>query len=181
MLQKHLQEYEIKKNRTFHTDSYEMKNLGVLLFVLLLSSCNYFDKKKVDADEILNESLQSFNWNQVDEYPLFEGCDSTVSKEEVRACFEEVLSGGIYEGLSESRFIVTETLNDTLFLDFEISHSGDIVFIRSNGSSLIYDQIPDIDSLVISSLSGLPKVQPAIKRGQQVRTAFKIPIILQTD
>lgn len=158
-----------------------MRKLCIVLCALLVTSCNYFDKKKVKADDLLNESLQSFNWNQVDEYPLFDGCDSTVSKDEIRSCFENILSGGIYEGLTRSRFIVTETLNDTLFLEFEITASGEIEFVRSYGSDLIYEQIPRIDSIVITSLAELPRVQPAIKRGQQVRTAFKIPIILQTD
>ena len=51
-------------------------------------SCNYFDAKKVSADDILEEELQTFTWNEVDEYPSFEMCDSLSSKAEKKQCFE---------------------------------------------------------------------------------------------
>ena len=42
-------------------------------------------------------------------------------------------------------------------------------------------QIPEIDSLLHESLKGIPKITPAIKRGQQVTTAFELPIIVKIN
>ena len=158
-----------------------MRNCCLLLVFLTVWSCDYFDKRKVNAEDLLNESLQSFNWNEVDDYPIFESCDSTAPNHEKKSCFEQILSSGIYEKLQDSHLIVTESLNDTLYLDFEISSGGEINFISSTGNSVVYQQIPQIDSIISSSLSSLPKVYPALKRGQQVKTAFKIPLVLRTD
>ncbi|MBT8258420.1 MAG: hypothetical protein HKN00_09905 [Flavobacteriaceae bacterium] len=151
------------------------------MILLLFFSCDYFDKKKVNAEDLLNESLRSFNWNEVDEYPTFENCDSSASKDEKKACFENVLATTVYGQLKDSHLIVTEALNDTLFLEFEISSSGEIDYMASTGDPIIYQEIPGIDSIINSSLKTLPKVYPALKRGQQVKTAFKIPLVIRTD
>ena len=182
MLQDPAYQYpKIKKNRTFHTYCRLMRNWLLLLIIPAFLGCDYFDKKKVNADDLLNESLESFNWNEVDDYPIFESCDSTAPDHEKKSCFENTLSKGIYDQLQEAPLIVTESLNDTLYLDFEISSDGQIDYIASNGDAIIYEQIPDIDSLIGLSLSSLPKVYPALKRGQQVKTAFKLPLVLRTD
>ena len=53
-----------------------MKKISVLLCVLILSSCEYFNVKKTSSEAILKEELQTFNWNEVDAYPSFSDCDS---------------------------------------------------------------------------------------------------------
>jgi hypothetical protein len=45
-------------------------------------SCDYFDKKKIDTETIVNDELKAINWNDVDEYPTFSICDSTNNKKE---------------------------------------------------------------------------------------------------
>ena len=42
-------------------------------------------------------------------------------------------------------------------------------------------EIPNIETLITDSLNTLPKIFPAIKRGQQVKTQFKLPIILRVN
>jgi hypothetical protein len=42
-------------------------------------------------------------------------------------------------------------------------------------------EIPNIDSLLINSLKTIPKIYPAIKRGQQVTTSFEFPIVVRID
>ena len=44
---------------------------------------------------------------------------------------------------------------------------------------LTKQQIPGLDSLLNYSLKGLPKLYPAIKRSQQVQTAFQLPLVLK--
>ena len=53
-------------------------NAKFALFLVLLSlgSCQYWDKKVPNKAALLQKELQAINWNQVDEYPSFEQCDS---------------------------------------------------------------------------------------------------------
>ena len=58
-----------------------MKYISLFLIFFCLNSCDYFDKKKVNADDLLNQELKTFNWNEVDVYPSFTTCDSSDVKE----------------------------------------------------------------------------------------------------
>ena len=61
----------------------------VLIFILLLTSCDYFNVKKTSSEAILKEELETFNWNDVDEYPSFTACDSSTLKEDRTICFQQ--------------------------------------------------------------------------------------------
>ena len=158
-----------------------MKYFGFLLLLLCLMSCDYFDKKKVNAEDILNEELRTFNWNEVDEYPSFITCDSTLSKEDRKQCFQNTLVSSITETISASGIIVTESINDTLLMIFQVSENGDLELMSIESNDLIDTQIPHLDSLLANSISELPPIYPALKRGQQVRTEFKIPIVINAN
>jgi hypothetical protein len=47
--------------------------------------------------------------------------------------------------------------------------------------SVTLHEIPNIKELLKNSLDSLPEIYPAIKRGQQVKTAFTLPVIIQVD
>ena len=157
-----------------------MRYIVFLLFIIFFSSCDYFEKRKVSSEEILNESLQSFNWNEIDDYPVFVSCDSNLSRNDKKACFEETLVAHLYNTLAEAKLVVSESYRDTLTLEFTISDKGKIELI-STGKDSIERQLPQLDSLIRMSLDNLPALLPAIKRGQEVRTRFKMPLIIKTD
>ena len=152
-----------------------------MFLVICLCSCNYFEKKKVNADDILNEELRTFNWNEVDEYPTFTACDSVTSKPERKQCFETTLTTHILNNLSTSKIVVTESVHDTVIMKFQISEKGELTVNEIASSAIIKNQIPKIDSLLYLSVNDLPRIFPAIKRGQQVKTEFKMPIVIQAD
>lgn len=158
-----------------------MKRLVYIIILLLLYSCDYFDKRKVNADDLLNEELKTFNWNEVDDYPNFETCDESQEKENRKRCFEETLTMAIFTSLSEAGIIVTESFNDTIIMEFQISETGDLELIQIEENEIISANIPNIDSLLISGLKNLPKIYPAVKRGQQVRTQFKLPVVINAN
>ena len=54
-------------------------------------------------------------------------------------------------------------------------------YSQTQAHELTKQQIPELDSILNSSLEGLPKLYPAIKRSQQVQTVFQLPIILRVD
>ena len=158
-----------------------MKQICVFLIVILLTSCNYFDVKKTSPEAILNEELQTFNWNEVDVYPTFVSCDSLESILEKKACFSETLTTHILNQLQNDSIVVNRNINDTINLQIQVSETGDLKLLNTQIDSLTIHNIPNIQCLIYNSFETLPKIYPAIKRGQQVKTEFKLPIIIQVN
>ena len=158
-----------------------MKQLTVFILLLCLYSCDYFDKKKVNTQDIVNEELQTFNWNDVDEYPSFKTCESLSSKQESKQCFETTLITHITNKLSDEIIVVTENVEDTVVIKFHISETGNLSVLNIKNKETTKEQIPNLDSLLLKSLDSLPRIFPAIKRGQQVKTEFTLPIVIQMN
>lgn len=158
-----------------------MKQLTVFILLLCLYSCDYFDKKKVNTQDIVNEELQTFNWNDVDEYPSFKTCESLSSKQESKQCFETTLITHITNKLSDEIIVVTENVEDTVVIKFHVSETGNLSVLNIINKETTKEQIPNLDSLLLKSLDSLPRIFPAIKRGQQVKTEFTLPIVIQMN
>ena len=158
-----------------------MKYLTIFVLILCLFSCDYFDKKKVNSQDIVNEELQTFNWKDVDEYPSFQACESSGSKQESKQCFETTLITHITNRLSKKIIVVTENVEDTVVIKFHISETGNLSVLNIKNKENTKEQIPNLESLLTSSLDSLPKIFPAIKRGQQVKTEFTLPIRIQVN
>lgn len=154
-----------------------------LVFLLLLSftSCNYFDAKKIASEDILNEELKTFNWNEVDAYPTFSSCDSSLTKQDRKQCFETTLSNFITSNLQSETIIVSQDINDTIVLEFQISETGKLNLKTIKVDSITKLEIPKIETLLTRSLDSLPQIFPAIKRDQPVKTVFKLPIIIAVN
>jgi putative sterol carrier protein len=149
--------------------------------MLCLYSCDYFDKKKVNTQDIVNGELQTFNWNNVDQYPSFNSCENTNAKQERKQCFENTLITHITNRLNKETIVVTENVEDTVVIKFHISETGTLSVLNIKNKEATKKQIPNLDSLLLKSLDSLPKIFPAIKRGQQVKTEFTLPIVIQVN
>lgn len=158
-----------------------MKNLTIFILILCLSSCDYFDKKKVNSQDIVNEELETFNWKDVDEYPSFQVCETSSSKQESKQCFETTLISHITANLSNEIIVVTENVEDTIMINFHISETGNLSVLNIKNKEATKEQIPNLDNLLTTSLDSLPKIFPAIKRGQQVKTEFTLPIVIKVN
>lgn len=158
-----------------------MRYVSLLLLILSVSSCEYFDKKKISSEEILQEELRTFNWNEVDEYPSFAICDSSSTKQLRKQCFEVTLSNYITGQLVLKKMVVTRDLNDTIEMKFHISEKGEIAIIGMEVPNEVKEQIPEIETYLTESISNIPTIAPAIKRGQEVKTEFKLPIVLRSN
>lgn len=159
----------------------KMRYLGLLIICLLFTSCNYFNVKKTSSEEILNEELQSFNWNEVDEFPTFAACDSSSTLQERKKCFESTLTNHVINYLSMEKLVVSKDINDTVFIDFNLSEKGEIRIINIEANDELLSTIPKLSEFIEASLDSLPQIFPAIKRGQQVTTQFKLPIIVKAN
>ncbi len=158
-----------------------MKYLRFVIFCLILTSCNYFNIKKTSSEEILKDELQSFNWNEVDEFPTFASCDSSSTKQERKDCFETILANHILNKLSQEKMIVSHDLNDTIIIEFKLSEKGKISILNMKIEDETMRNLPKLKEQIIVSIDSLPEIFPAIKRGQHVITQFKLPIIIKAD
>lgn len=158
-----------------------MKHFYVCIVFSMLVSCEYFNAKKTSSEAILKEELQTFNWNDVDEYPTFSICDSSSTKQERKQCFENTLTTYITTYLRKDTIVVTQDIKDTIQLQLQVSGKGLLSLVDIQVDSLTLHEIPNIKELLAQSLDSLPKIFPALKRGQQVKTEFKLPIIIQVN
>lgn len=132
-------------------------------------------------EDLLEEELQTFNWNEVDTYPTFSNCDSMTSKEDNKICFQNTLINGVNEFLAEQNIIVTNDVFDTIRLHIVIDKQGVLEVESMKIHDETVQEIPHIDSLLRQSLKSVPKIFPAIKRGQQVTTTFELPVIVRIN
>ncbi|MCA0131586.1 hypothetical protein [Winogradskyella alexanderae] len=158
-----------------------MRFVASLFVLFFVTSCNYFEKEKVYSEDLLKEELQTFNWNEVDTYPTFSTCDSLTRKEDSKRCFQNTLITKVNTYLNEQNLVVTNDVSDTIILQLTIDKSGNL-----SVESIAYKpetkmEIPEIDSLLINSLKTVPKIYPAIKRGQQVTTSFEFPVVVKIN
>ncbi len=158
-----------------------MKPIVFLLILLLVTSCSYFEKKKIYSEDLLEEELQTFNWNEVDTYPTFSSCDSISIKADIKTCFQNTLVTNVNRFLEAQKIVVSEDINDTIRLKITIDSKGILEVKTIDFKPETAIQIPEIDSLLRQSLKGIPEIFPAIKRGQQVTTAFELPVIIKIN
>jgi hypothetical protein len=158
-----------------------MNRIAFLFLFILFTSCDYFEKKKVYSEDLLEEELKTFNWNEVDTYPTFSSCESITLKADLKACFQNTLVTNVNHFLEAQNIVVSDDVNDTIRLKIVIDNKGIITVESIELKSETAVQIPGIDSLLRQSLKGIPKIYPAIKRGQQVTTAFELPVIVKIE
>ncbi|MFB9051640.1 hypothetical protein ACFFVB_00990 [Formosa undariae] len=158
-----------------------MKHFVFILALLSICACDDLKVKKTSTEAILNEELQSFTWNEVDEYPTFSSCETSATQQYRKQCFEQTLAATILKRLEAERIIVNRDVLDTLLIQFKISDTGDLSLLNFKVDSLTQAEIPNIKFLVTSSLDSLPTIEPAIKRGQKVNSLFTLPIIIKVN
>ncbi|WP_323787085.1 hypothetical protein [Psychroserpens sp.] len=158
-----------------------MKRILIFLLLINVMSCDDFNKKKVYSEELLENELELFTWNDVDEYPTFSSCDSTLGKVNKKLCFENTLRDILNTNLSQHHIMVSESIEDTIQLKITIDNQGEFSINSITSSALTKQEIPQLDSLLRKSLDSLPKIFPAIKRSQQVTTQFSLPIIIKIE
>ncbi|MGB0981864.1 MAG: hypothetical protein ACPGUH_07165 [Winogradskyella sp.] len=156
-----------------------MKRIIFFALLCFITSCNYFENKKVNSEDVLEAQLQTFNWNAVDTYPTFTSCDTIIEKEAAKICFQNVLLNSVNNFLEAQRLVVFEDINDTITLHIEINKQGVLSVKAIDLKPKTALQIPKIDSLLRASLTKLPKIYPAIKQAQQVTTEFQLPVIVK--
>lgn len=129
---------------------------------------------------MVNQELMAIDWNDVDQYPLFEACDEMAQKTEQRNCFEREMLKRFMEAFSDTVYEVDQEIKDTLFVDFEVDEDGFVNIIEIEQNATIEEVVPGFRDEVRSRFKDLT-VLPAHKRGINVKIKFRLPIILDTE
>ena len=160
-----------------------MRETLIIISFFLLNSCQFDFKidRKISVDEFINEELKSFNWNEVDQYPVFENCLVINSISEKNNCFVETITESFKENLTNNSLILNRTLVDTVNMILKVDKTAELSIESINISSQNIKYKEVISRSFNKTISNLPKLYPAIKRGQQVDVIFKIPIIISTE
>jgi len=153
--------------------------VGLFLLISVCLSCNYFQKKTLDSHVILDKELQTFQWDQLDQYPTFETCQEDLNFQQNKSCFESTLTTHVSKVLNSEAVTPMLTQNDTLKLKFLVSSTGDLSIPTIESQNFTDDAMSSLVTILTKSLQDLPLLFPAIKRSQQVQSEFQLPIILK--
>lgn len=150
---------------------------GLLLFLV---SCNLFLSKEEKTERLVNQKLLAIDWDDVDQYPLFENCDEMAAKAEQKACFQQTMLayfGDAFEGLA---YEVERELNDTIHIDLLIDEHGFITLIDIGQGNNVQQQLPNIGAELRERLGDLTTVAPALKQGIPVSVSVRLPLVIHT-
>jgi hypothetical protein len=158
-----------------------MKKALALLFLILISSCQYFGGEVPSKKELLDKELNAINWNEVDEFPSFSECDKIKDERMQKQCFFEFLTQTIQEKLTSDTLTNLYPELDTIEVKVTVFPNSTMKFEpQFTKDSTAYDTIK-IDSILKSRLVNFPKVNPATKRGLPVKTQFILPVIIKSE
>ena len=158
-----------------------MKKVVFFFAILLLNSCQLFDKKVPDEQELLQQELHKINWNEVDAYPTVSSCEAITDKEAQKQCFIDFLVQNIQQRISIDTLHILYPEIDTISVKVTIQPDASIVFETQKPTETVSYDIEVIDSILQNRLSDFPKIEPAIKRGIKVKSQFVLPVIIKVE
>lgn len=158
-----------------------MKKVIVLFSIVLISSCQLFDKKVPDENQLLKEELKKIDWTQVDQYPTVSDCESLSDKEAQKQCFFDYLIQTIQERIGVDTIQIMYPEVDTISVKVTVNPDASLQFETQIPSDSITYDIKVIDSILQNRLADFPQVEPAIKRGIKVKSQFVLPVIIKVD
>lgn len=158
-----------------------MKKLLPLIAVLLLQSCQYFEKSVPSEKDLLEKQMKEIDWKEVDEYPSVTDCEKLTDKELQKQCFFDFLTATIQEKLAVDTLSSLFPKLDTIEVKVTVFPNSMLEFEpQFPQDSVAYDTIK-IDSILKARLLDFPQINPAIKRGIPVKTQFVLPVIIKQE
>ena len=158
-----------------------MRRFWFVPLILILSSCNYLLSKEERTQQLVSQELMAIDWNDVDQYPLFEECDEIALKRVQRDCFATEMLRRFSTAFNDTVFMVEQSINDTLKVDFVVDEDGFVTIMNIKENGDLEQLIPGFQSEVSRRLNDLTTVAPALKRGIPVSIKFRLPIIVDTE
>ncbi len=154
---------------------------SLLVLFLALSSCTSWETTKISTQEILHQKWEAVSLNEVGEYPSFKSCDTTQDRLNHKRCFENIIQQTLVNELATNEMVVTQAINDTVWIDFVINEKGAFCLDSLHISKPIKQEIPLLEAWIQDAVLQLPEARPATKRDLPVKAKFKIPVVLKVD
>jgi len=150
-------------------------------FFFLACDLDFQISKKISVDEFVNDEMKSFNWSEVDQFPVFENCTQINETSQKNNCFIRTISDSLSLNFIKNDLVLNRTLIDTVFIKFKVDKKGiiEIDNIEIGKKILQYEEV--INQSFVKTAANLPKLYPAIKRGQEVDVTFDLPILVSTE
>ncbi len=156
-----------------------MNKVFCIFFFISFFSCEFQIQKKISADKYLEQELKIIDWNSVDELPLFDSCLN--SNTDMQKCFISYFSTQLKQNLVDNNFILNRTLVDTVYFDLKIDKQGNVSYEKIVIDENLNTYKNAIETALNITIENLPKVYPAIKRGQPVDVEFNFPLVISTE
>ena len=156
-----------------------MNKVFCLFFLIIFFSCEFEIQKKISADKYLEEELKIIDWNSVDELPLFDSCLN--SNTDMQKCFVSYFSTQLKQNLIDNNFIINRTLVDTVYFNLKIDKLGNVTYENIVIDKELTKYKSVIETALNITIENLPKVYPALKRGQPVDVEFNFPLLVSTE
>ncbi len=158
------------------------KCLAILLSLILVS-CQFFETEKISEQTFYEEEIQTINWNDIDQYPVFVQCEDFSEKKDQERCFTSTLLNVFMKAVEDqvSENTINESIQDTIFLTLNVSGKAKFSIQRIEMDSLIIRTFPFLKEVLFSRMDSLQLRAPAYKRGIPVKTEFTLPIVITTE
>ncbi|AWH84021.1 hypothetical protein HYN59_02350 [Flavobacterium album] len=155
-----------------------MKKTIAIVSLLILSSCQYFEKQVPDEDALLQKRLKEINWKEVSSYPSMAECDPILDKEQKKECFFELMARLVQEKLDLDTISMLYPEIDTINVKVTVYPDATLKFEPEMPTDSVSYNTTTIDSILKTRLVDFPKIEPAQKEGVPVTTQFILPVIL---
>lgn len=152
-----------------------------ILLVLLFSSCTWLTPKEELKAAYVAAQLKAVDWESVDEFPLFKGCDETVARPLQQACFEGFIKEELAMVIQQMNAVDSLQFSGSFSVSFVVDIHGKIVLEPLLSPPFNNAVSKQFKQLVHQQFKHLPALAPALKRGIPVATRFKIPIEIHLD
>lgn len=156
-----------------------MNKVFCIFFFIPFFSCEFLIHKKISADKYLEQELKIIDWNSVDELPLFDSCLN--SNTDMQKCFVSYFSTQLKQNLVDNNFILNRTLVDTVYFVLKIDKHGNVSYEKIVIDENLNTYKNAIETALNITIENLPKVYPALKRGQPVDVEFNFPLVISTE
>jgi hypothetical protein len=145
--------------------------VSLFLALFLMTSCDFFKKESKPID-----------FTTLDQYPLFDNCDSLAVEEVRKACFEETIVQFIQKDLDTCQFISQSYLRNTgLIIHINVNKEGKCSVQEIEKINSVEEALPELQMQIISTIENLPYITPAKKQGQNVSSRFMIPLYIEKE
>lgn len=158
-----------------------MKKAFAIIFLFILSSCQYFEKEVPDEDALLQKRLKEINWKEVSSYPSIAECDAILDKEMKKECFFESMARLVQEKLDIDTIAMLYPEIDTIQVKVTVYPDATLKFEPQMPQDSVSYNKTKIDSILKARLVDFPKIEPAQKEGVPVTTQFILPVILDVE